>query len=344
MFEDGGDGSASRDGIDIGDALEGDQTASTGDSTASRGDSTAAVGDGTASDGTASDGTASSGFGVPEGRETGKGLPSDKDSYDDEKKDSLFWGAVSYVTGLESQGIDTLLGSFWSTEAEEYGPVTGHFFSGEPQRGGDKPIGGEYPETESNRQSAVADGGETEEVRGVTRRGVLQGTASAVGLGALGISHLGGGDSGQPSDNGAAANTTTATTTPEGETTTTTETPTETTTTSGPVGEDEHILYATEEELKSETNLCYTGKSDTPVVAYDASEVETTLKENGWWDEFSDIEPNEGLYGLDVDLRATEDGKDYAVELIGSEGHKDLTEEQLQSIQELSVEQYFACE
>jgi hypothetical protein len=88
---------------------------------------------------------------------------------------------LSYITGVESQGRDTILGTFWATDADEAKGLRGQLVSGEPNRGGDKPIRGEYP-TEDD--SVASDGGESEEELGFTRRGTLQGIAALLGGGA----------------------------------------------------------------------------------------------------------------------------------------------------------------
>jgi hypothetical protein len=127
---------------------------------------------------------------------------------------------LSYITGVESQGTDTILGTFWATDADEAKGLRGQLVSGEPNRGGDKPIRGEYP---AEDDSIASDGGESEEL-GITRRGTLQGIAALLGGGAAASR------AGYIDWRGGKANNTTGTPTPTFTETTPdpTETPTET--------------------------------------------------------------------------------------------------------------------
>jgi hypothetical protein len=337
MVNDGGDGSSSRHEI-----WGEDSTAALGDSTASFGDGSASAGDSTASDG-----SSSTEFGNPEGRDrgTGRGLTPHQE---EDESDSLFWEAVSYVTGAESQGLDTLAGSFWSTDADEYGSLLGQFFSGEPNRGGDKPLTAEYPSEEEN---ARYDGGQDEERRGVTRRGLLQ-AGGSLGLAGLGSAVLGGSgnkdDSREPvpAANGTRTETTTPTTaettetgtdrtttddttktTTEDTTTDTETTTTETATTTDPEGSSVDPVYTNinnAESWDSESEMT----EDSPSYDPDMLLYEGSGEFIGAWDmdaiadEFDigdSLTPNEeGWLALDPDRK----GEDFYAGWRGTEGNE----------------------
>ena len=316
--DDGGDGSSSTD-------FENSNTL--GDSTASFGDGSAAVGDSTASDG-----SSSTGFGEPEGR-TGRGLTPQQQEEDE--NDSIFWEVVSYVTGAESQGLDTVAGSFWSTEADKYGSILGQFFSEEPNRGGDKPLTTEYPSEDNARY----DGGQDEEKKGVTRRGLLQ-AGGSLGLAGLGSAVLGGsGNNGNeskepaPVTNGTETNKTTDSTGTGSDTTsdnTTTEnepTETETTTTTDPEGSSLDAVYTNITEAESwDTESDMTG--DSPSYDSDMLQYEGEGEFIGAWDmdviaeEFDigdSLTPNEeGWLALDPDRS----GDDFYAGWRGTEGNE----------------------
>jgi hypothetical protein len=254
---------------------------------------------------------------------------------------------ASYVTGYWSQGPDTIFGTFSTTDADETEGLLKQFLSGEPKKGGDKPIRGDIEEKyKTNRRTVIQ----------------ILGGGAAAGAGINSMLEDEGNGQTPPAGNETDPTPTPRPTDQPTETPEPTETPyEENTPTPTPeprgevmvVGEEGDLvrieategfaIYDDQSELPTldGREICYPGKGEI-VATYDASDIEGIVG-----DLAEDLTPYKGTLALDIDqVDASVSGSgfdeepEYIFQVVGQDEQVYLKQDEMEEITGLDFYEY----